>query len=337
MVIIRGALVAALAAAPALGQEAGGDKAPRVAPEGGTFSVTFENDIFGGSDRDYTNGIRLDYISGRGDLPLVGRVVRDNLDWLTEAEDWYMTFALGQSMFTPADITLAAPEPGDRPYAGFLYASVGIAADTGDTLDVLALEFGVVGPASMAEETQTLVHEIIGAPEPRGWDTQLENEFAFRALYESKYQFEGDLLVEPFGLEVDFAPHWNVSLGTIDTSAGVGATVRLGQDLGDDYGPPRIRPAVSSPGFFRDVSGASWYIFGGIEGRAVARNLFIEGNTFGGVDGVDPKRFVADLQAGAAVQFRGFEVAYTHVFRTQEYDGQDSPAQFGSVNLRFRF
>ncbi|MEO1492731.1 MAG: lipid A deacylase LpxR family protein [Pseudomonadota bacterium] len=304
---------------------------------GGTVSITFENDIFGDEDRDYTNGIRLDYISERNELPLIGRIARRNLDWLTDADDWYMTYAVGQNIFTPDDISLAVPPAGERPYAGFLYGGIGLAADSGETLDVIALELGVVGPAALAEQTQRFVHRTINAQDPQGWDTQLENEPAFRFVYERKYQFEQDLSLSFLDLAADIAPHVNVSLGTVDTSGGAGATMRLGQDLADDYGPPRIRPAVSAPGFFRDQDGFSWYIFAGIEGRVVGYNTFIQGNTFGGVDGVDPIRLVADFQAGAAVQINGVELAYTHVIRTREYEGQDGLSEFGSVNLRFKF
>lgn len=304
---------------------------------GGTASITFENDLFGDEDRDYTNGVRLDYISARNDLPWVGRMARRNLRWLTDAEDWYMTYAIGQNMFTPTDIELTTPPRGERPYAGFLYGGIGLAADRGDRLDVIALEIGMVGPSALGEETQKLVHNIVGAAEPEGWDSQLQDEPGFRLTYERKFKFQRDVPLDILDLSVDFAPHFNMSLGTIDTSAGIGGTFRIGQELSDDYGPPRVRPAVSSPGFFRNTDGFSWYVFAGLEGRLVARNLFIEGNTYKGVKGVDPSRFVGDLQLGAAVQLGNVEFAYTHVIRTQEYEIQDGLSEFGSLNLRMKF
>ena len=82
---------------------------------------------------------------------------------------------------------------------------------------------------------------------------------------------------------------------------------------------------------------ASWYIFAGAEGRAVGRNLFLEGNTFDQRDGVTVHHFVADVQVGAAVRLGPVEVAYTHVLRTEEYAAQDGPAEFGSINLRTQF
>src|SRR3546814_15174227 len=79
-------------------------------------------------------------------------------------------------MYTPDDVALRNPPLDDRPYAGWLYGSVGLIAETGRRLDQLELTLGVVGPASLAEQTQKLIHEITDSQEPRGWDTQLENE-----------------------------------------------------------------------------------------------------------------------------------------------------------------
>lgn len=343
------AAVLLLAAAPALAQEAA--PPPGTVPseeptepgtggrvdERGTWSFTLENDLFGDADRDYTNGVRVDYITPRNNLTAFGRLAKRGLyGWFSDAPDWYEYYAAGQNMYTPPDISIRARQPDERPYAGFLYVGGGVVADRGDRLDTLALELGVVGPASLAGETQTLVHEILGVQEPKGWDNQLDNEFGVRLIYERKWRY-GATLVPFLGLQADVIPHAGLALGNVDTHAAIGGTVRLGQDLRDDYGPPRVQPAVSSPGFFRNEDGFSWYVFAGAEGRAVGRNIFLEGNTFGGVDGVEPRRLVADVQAGVTLQLGRTELSFTQVLRTEEYDGQGDPSLFGSVNLRTRF
>lgn len=313
------------------------DKPPHAVSEGGTFSATFENDIFGGSDKDYTNGVRIDYLTPRNELPLWARFARRNLTWLTDAGEWYATYGLGQNIFTPSDISLETPPGDDRPYAGFLYGSIGVVADRGDRLDTIALDLGVVGPAAQADEVQSLVHGVIGAQDPKGWDTQLENEPAFRLLYERKYRFLHDFEMDFLDLEVDLAPNFSLALGNVDTSAGAGLTLRVGDNLDDNYGPPRVRPAVAGPGFFESADGIGWYLFAGAEGRAVGRNIFVEGNTFRDGPGVEPTPIVADFQAGLALQYNGYELTYTHVLRSPEFEGQDAFAEFGSVNLRLKF
>ena len=81
-----------------------------------------------------------------------------------------------------------------------------------------------------------------------------------------------------------------------------GLTLRLGEDLQRDFGPPRVRPALAGSGMFRPTGQFSWYVFGGAEGRVVARDIFLDGNTFRDSLSVDKKRFVADFQVGLVVQ-----------------------------------
>ena len=53
-------------------------------------------------------------------------------------------------------------------------------------------------------------------------------------------------------------------------------------------------------GYFRRKKGFNWYLFAGLEGRAVFRNIFLDGNTFTDSHSVDSKHFVGDIQAGLA-------------------------------------
>ena len=310
---------------------------PYAVSEGGTFSLTFENDLFGNSDQNYTNGARISYVTPRNEITKVGRFARRNLGWLTDADDWYGTVALGQNIYTPEDLSLRPPDPDDRPYAGFLYVSFGIAADRGDRLDTIALDLGVVGPAAQADDSQRIIHDLFGFNDPKGWDYQLENEPGVRLLYERKYRFGYDFDLPVFNLAVDAAPHYALALGNVDTSAAAGLTVRVGDKLRDNYGPPRVRPALAGPGFYEADSGFGWYLFAGAEGRVVGRNIFLEGNTFRDSPSVDPHRLVADLQAGVALQFGGYELSYTHVFRSPEFEGDDGFNDFGSLTLSAKF
>ncbi len=313
------------------------DRPDHAISDGGSVSLTFENDIVGGTDEAYTNGIRLTFVTPRNDLPWIGRFARRHLNWLTDAEDWYGTFALGQNIYTPVEIIINPPDPDDRPYAGFSYVSVGISADRGDRLDTLALDVGVVGELAQADDIQRLVHDLGGFDDPAGWDSQLKNEPGVRLLYERKYRFGFESDLPFFNLEMDVLPSYSFALGNVDTSASAGLTLRIGDQLGDNYGPPRVLPALASPGFFEEIDGIGWYLYAGVDGRFVGRNIFLEGNTFRNSPSVEPHRFVADFQAGFALQFQDVELAYTHVFRSPEFQGQKGFAQFGSLTLSYKF
>ncbi|MDX2073781.1 MAG: lipid A deacylase LpxR family protein [Alphaproteobacteria bacterium] len=300
----------------------------------GIFNVVIENDIFAGSDSDYTNGVRFAWLSSEENMPGWIQSVARALPIAGDGNK-RLSVAAGQSMFAPEDLSRRDLVSGDQPYAGWLYGSVGMVSDTGKTLDNVVLTLGVVGPASLAEPTQKFVHKLTDSPQPNGWDNQLKNEPGIVLTYERKWRSIYE--ISPFGLSADVTPHAGVNLGNINTDATVGATFRLGYDLPADYGPPRIRPSLPGSDFFIPTQELGGYLFTTIGQRAVARNIFLDGNTFTDSPSVDKKNFVTSLQVGAAVTYGETRLSYTQVFMTKEYDTQKHPSVFGALTLSHRF
>lgn len=299
------------------------------------FTASLENDVFSGDDDNYTNGVRFSFLSTENNIP---RWVEDSANALplfsfNGHKRWHAE--LGQSMFTPGDISISTLQINDRPYAGWLYGSVGIISDTGSRLDNLQLTLGIVGPASVAEETQKLVHNIIDSVDPKGWDNQLHDEPGVVLTYERKWR--GIYEFTPFGWGFDITPGIGGSIGNVYTHAAASTVARFGYDLPSDYGPPLIRPNLPGSDFFVPTRTLGWYLFAGIEGRAVAHNIFLDGNSFRDSHSVDKYPFVGGLQAGAAFIIKDVRVAYTHIFRSREFHGQPENDEFGAVTVSFRF
>jgi lipid A 3-O-deacylase len=303
--------------------------------ENGTLSILFENDIFYNTDRDYTNGVQFAWTSAPD----------RNFDWITNtarmlpffAQDGEVrtSYSLGQNIYTPTNLTLADPSPTDRPYAGFLYLGLGLIDKTDTQLDQVQLQLGVVGPASLAEESQKLVHRIIHDTIPQGWSYQLHNEPALVLVDEKSWRaFESGKLL---GFSFDIDPHAGGAVGNVYDYVNAGAMARFGFDLPDDYGPLRIEPSLPGSDFFEPTAGFGWYLFAGVDARAVARNIFLDGNTFEASRHVDKLPFVGDGQLGAALSFHSFRLTYTHVFRTKEFRTQPHSDQFGAINLSIQF
>ena len=305
--------------------------------EKGIFTLILENDIVSGTDSNYTNGFRASWLSPEANQPRAITWVADHL--LPGAEDAKannrVSAAIGQSIFTPHNLKERDIIKNDRPYAGYTYGSIGLVSDTGETLDNAMLTVGIVGPASGAEQTQKFIHSVIGDDIPQGWDHQLKNEAGVELTYERKWRNLYEL--SPFGAGFDVTPHVGVNLGNVYTNASTGATFRLGYDLPADYGPPRIRPSLPGSDFFIPSKSLGGYLFTAVEGRAVGRNIFLDGNTFSNSHSVDKDIFVGDLQAGVAVTYGDTRVAYTEVFQTKEFKQQKKPEQFGVLSLSVRF
>jgi len=302
--------------------------------EKGTLSFVFENDLFYKTDRDYTNGVELSYTSPTQDTPeLIDQIAR-GLPFFSSEGKVRASYAIGQSIFTPSDTRSVIPPPTQRPYAGFLYGSVGITDDTGSRLDQLSLQIGLTGPSSLASDTQRFVHRVINDPEPMGWHSQLRGEPGVVLIYSRNVSIMPRQSLA--GLNFDLEPHYGAAVGNIYDYVNAGAMARLGFNIPDDYGPLRIEPSLPGSGFFQSTGMVGAYIFAGADGRAIGRNFFLDGNTSGGGPSVQKKTFVGDFELGAALTFNFMQVTFTHVIRTKEYRTQPRPDQFGAINVSFK-
>lgn len=302
----------------------------------GTLSVVLENDWFNGSDSHYTNGFSVGWVPGAAAPPPQWAVnLARLLPWFPQQGEVRHGYAFGQSTFVPSDITVADPPLTDRPYAGWLYASLGLAADSGSTLDQFGVTVGVVGPASFAEDTQKFFHEALGSDDPQGWDTQLENEPGVVLTYQRSWR--GPATGGASGPQFDFVPHAGAALGNVYTYANAGVTLRYGTQLPNDYGAPYVRQGLPAASNFTTASDFGWYVFAGVEGRAVAHNIFLDGNTFRDSRSVDKKPFVGDLQFGFVLDWPDVRVSYTHVLRTREFRTQEDNDGYGAVSVALKF
>jgi len=321
---------------------------PAAEEEIGTFTVQFENDRIADTDRHYTHGTRVAWVSPglRRHIPWAADVLEFLYPFDTYA-DARVGIALGQSMFTPANISATGLIADDRPYAGWLYAGLSLHVEAAqnlfgqrfDVLDTMELDLGIVGPHSYAEETQKLVHRNVGAPRPNGWDNQLDDEPGVVLVLERKWRTPeltvGDIALGDLAL--DALPHARVSLGNVSTELTGGVMVRLGQGLKADFGPPHIRPNLSGLGGFDPGGKLVWYAFAGAGGRVVGCNIFLDGNAFSSSHSVDRKVFVGDFPVGVAIAYGPARLTFSHVYRTREFDGQSEPDRFGAVSLSVRF
>lgn len=318
-----------------LAATAAAEEAMSLPERGGTLSFVYENDTFYNRDSHYTNGVRLSWIPGSSDTPGWALDIAKAIPWFPRHGQVLHGYSLGQNMYTPSDITLENPPEDERPYAGWLYGTIGLGVETGRQLDQVALTVGMVGPASLAEHTQKMVHKLVNSEDPKGWDTQLRNEPGLMIGWQRNWRA---LAAHSFlGNQLDFTPHLGVTLGNIYTYANSGLTMRYGDNLPLDYGPPRIQPGMAGTSSFVSGPGIGWYLFAGVEGRAMARNIFLDGNSFRDSRSVDKKLLVGDLQFGAVLLWHKVRLSYTHVLRTREFYTQERGDDFGSLTLSLQF
>ena len=309
----------------------------------GNYTAQFENDRVAATDRHYTTGMRINWVSDQAtDSPLWAKNLLDRIYPLADLRAGRVGLALGHNIFTPEDTATTALSVDDRPYAGWLYGGISAHAETRRpfagttlyTLDTVELDIGVVGPMALAEEVQNNFHDLINVSRSNGWRHQLENEPAVLFIAERRWR---PAPLRAGALEADIIPHMGLGLGNVMTLANMGAILRIGQDLDVDYGPPHVRPTLSGLAAVASGTDFAWYLFAGAEGRYVAHNIFLDGNTFADSHSVDRKPLVADIQLGAAIVVDDIRLAFTHVFRTREFEGQRRADRYGAVSLSARF
>lgn len=310
---------------------------PEAVKKGGFFSVQFENDLWGsGDDRFYSHGTEFAYLS-----------LNEPPDWLTglgrhlpffrSGDVNAVQYSLGQKIFTPQDTETRELIKDDRPYAGWLYGSAELLSRFVDepnrqVANVLGLTVGIVGPSSHADDIQKGYHDLIGVDKPNGWDNQLEDELGLLLTYTRRWQYFHKLVGN---LAFETSPHIVGALGNVYTYAGSGVMLRFGRGLRNDIAPPNIRPGFPGVPYLRPSPHPNWYFFAGLEGRAMAQNIFLDGNTFKDSHSVDKKPLVADLQFGLAFHFDHIRIAISNVWRSREFEGQDEHVQFGAINVSF--
>lgn len=297
------------------------------------LSFTLENDVFNGIDQYYTNGVRLGWTSKRDQVPERLKDLAAPLLGGYGATRWHL--GLGQNLYTPDDITTDPPDPDDRPYGAWIYGSVGLVNETQSGQTSAMLFLGSTGEPALGEPTQDFVHDLIDSKDPQGWDSQINAEPTAMLLYERKWTARP--IGEVTGFALDLQPHLAGAVGNVFTYAGAGMTVRFGRDLPRDYGPPRIQPQTPGSDYFTPVEALGWYLFAGVEGRAMAYNIFLDGNTYRESASVDREILVGDISLGAVVNLGKARISYTQVFRTPEFSGQDDLATFGAVGVSWRF
>lgn len=303
---------------------------------GAVWTLQSENDAItttpGGSDRFYSNGLRLGWTSGTDLVPdsvaEASRVVWG--DGITR-----ISFNLSHQIYTPLDTARRIPDPRDRPLAGYLAATFSVLHDTDATRNVVAVTVGMTGPAALGREVQNGWHELIRIPTNKGWSAQLPNEPQLQLLAERTWRVG---LARIGGLETDVLPSLTAGVGTVRDYVQAGFILRLGQGLQRDFGVARIRPGVTGGDAFTVAPGMAWYVFAGVNGQAVARDLFLDGTLWQRSPHVRRNWLLGAMEAGVAVIWRGVRISYTQSWQTQSFRGQRGGLfNFGSLAASVHF
>jgi len=173
------------------------------------INLSVENDLFifkgDATDRYYTNGVRLDYFYANKKRKFPSSLLLK----ISEDKNIY-GWGIAQYMFTPSRIDIPEIQYNDRPYAGTLLAIHSLSSyDYSKRIKVTSeIYLGVMGPLSLAEETQIWVHGLFNYTKPEGWKNQVPNDIVIN--YNIRLE-----------KEVIYVPDQLFVTGTIETFNGI--------------------------------------------------------------------------------------------------------------------
>lgn len=273
------------------------------------WTFTFDNDVFVGRDQGYTNGLFLARHEGSANTvynpsPKPG--------WLSSGMTWSLpssaplftlnSYTLGQMMVTPQDLSRETPDPNDLPYSGTLLFTNTYFTAQENMADKISVSIGMVGPSCGAEQTQKMMHKMTDSTEPKGWDSQLGDEFVFQVErgriwrhWRDKQKRRTDLVYSLEG-----------SAGLIKVAVTASAFLRWGTKLETTY----ITPAMTSTRTSNPVATqGGWFFFAGLKATYLMHSTQIDGNTFRNSISTDLDHCQLGTSAGLTYSWRSISLA----------------------------
>lgn len=248
-------------------------------------------------------------------------------------------FGLGlsikQQIYTSSDIAIADPDPDDHPYAGWLSLALAFQRADDTRHDHFEVGLGIVGPDSFAEDIQKWIHdEIPDEIDPQGWDTQLSNEPVINFSYQRTWRTER---ADIRGVQMDLLPAVRFDAGNVYLRARGQATLRLGVNLPNDFGPASLQGFADHTmrGYWNPASNWSIYGYATIAADAVGRSIFLDGNTFEDSRSTDRETLVTRATLGVVARYKCIRVGWAQTWESETFEAQINGQTYGSIVVSY--
>ncbi|MDN3668414.1 DUF2219 family protein [Echinicola jeungdonensis] len=258
-------------------------------------------------DRYYTHGMHLGYI-------------------FQVSSNGRLKTRLTQQIYTPEFYTAKSKKYYDRPFAGVFYGKIGYQWLFASGWLEGNLLLGRVGPGAKAEEVQTWYHSLLGFPQPRGWNSQVESGGL------SNLDFSGAYGIARGG-NFDFWLASQFSWGNFEKSLTFSPSLRLGKLA------PTIRASEISGARTGSTGSHETYVQLGAIFQKVFWNASVQGADTTkeiNLDMMTPSPGSQEYYLRLVLSYPHFGVSYKVYYRTKET--LISKGQFvGSIHFSYLF
>ncbi len=285
------------------------------------FRLFDDNDFINfrgsGTDRSYTNGLKIDLYYTKNGAPKFFSKLLVTLN--KESENLYGV-GLTQLMFTPTDITKANVVVGDQPYAGLLYFNHSLISSDYINNERLTTEIdiGVIGPMSFGRNTQTWIHEQIHAQKPMGWNNQVDNDIIINYLI--RYE---KLLIAP-SEKLQVIGILEANAGSLSNNLSTGLIVRAGvfNSYFSNFEKPGTSQDASTKSIYKKFQ---FFFFLRPTVTAFMDNSVLQGGMFTGrtstyiIKSDDLTRVFMQFETGIVIGHKNFGISISEKLRTAEF------------------
>ncbi|MWV61987.1 DUF2219 family protein [Helicobacter saguini] len=256
-------------------------------------------------------------------------ITRFHNKWQSKPISRY-AFSAAQEINTPHNKFAIDTPRDDLPYSGYLYLSAMAQNRIHNFLEQTSVNIGVVGPYALGRETQDSIHDSLNVGKYPGWNYQLQNEPIFNLYYKAAYKMP---ILPSF---IEAIPRTAIALGNAHTHLDLALNLRAGYGVNGDFGFSYAR----NSGFNTTSINNAFRIYAQLDilARLVARNIFIQGNTFGGLQtnlALNP--LIYELNIGALCAWKGFSLGLNYTIRSQEFSTQIGSDNFATFRLEISF
>ncbi len=279
----------------------------------------YENDLFAGTDANYTQGYSLEVVA-----PFFKKNPLNYLLYAPPNAEIRYGLAIEHLAYTPERYELPDIQFGDRPFAAaIMLRSFSIASHTETKSRITAsLSMGIIGPAAFGDEIQTAIHKITGDKIPLGWHNQIKNDLVL--TYQIGYEKQLFNYKDVFTLEATT----NATFGTLFTNAAVGIHTTFGI-INNPFSP------------MEDKKDLKLYVYAQPVLTAVGYDATLQGGVFNKnspytISSGAIERFTGQVTYGIVLQTTWLYLEYSQTAITREFETGRS-ARWGGVKVGVGF
>lgn len=283
------------------------------------FRINYENDYFGATDRNYTQGYNLEFVSPY----LVPNPVNYLFIKLPGNEMRY-GLAVEHIGYTPKNIGSPEIQLGDRPFAAaIMLKSFLIATDAlAKSRLISSFNVGILGPGAFGKEMQVGIHRATGNVIPQGWQHQIKNDVVLN--YEIGFEKQLIRYRNRFALQTNST----AKIGTLFTNASVGVNAVVG-----------IINSPFSTGMKKEKF--QLYLYSQPLINTIAYDATLQGGFFNRkspytISSGRVKRLTAQFNYGIVLKTPGFYLEYSRTVLTREFESGHS-AKWGGIKMGVAF